>query len=156
VKRDIARIGLDYRQSNLAGGVIACTGNTYCKFSFTDTKGHALDLVKYLDSRIQLDVPINIHFTGCPNSCAQHHVGDIGLLGVKSQGRECYHLFLGGSFGTTQRIGQHVFSALPFADVKTMVEKILRLYLKNRNPQESFPSFVARHDLNALQVMFSA
>jgi ferredoxin-nitrite reductase len=156
VKRDIRRLGLDYRQSNLASGVIACTGNKYCKFSLTDTKGHALALIKYLEPRVKLDSPINIHFTGCPHSCAQHYIGDIGLLGTKSKGMEAYHVCLGGGFGAHQAIGRQVFSAMPFEEVKTMVEKILRLYLENRRENESFQDFTARHDLNALQTLFSS
>lgn len=156
VKKDIHRIGLDHQQSNLASGVIACTGNKYCKFSSTDTKGHALALIKHLESRIELDVPVNIHFTGCPNSCAQHYMGDIGLLGAKSSsGLEAYHICLGGGFGKHQAVGRQVFQAMPFEEVKPVIEKILRLYLKNRQEKESFQSFTARHDLNALQTFFS-
>ena len=156
VKKEIRRIGLDHRQSNIASGVIACTGNKYCKFSSTDTKGHALALTKYLESRVKLDVPVNIHFTGCPNSCAQHYMGDVGLLGAKSKdGLEAYHVCLGGGFGKNQAVGRQVFQAMPFEEVKTMIEKILRLYLKNRQEMESFQAFTARHDLNALQTLFS-
>ena len=136
---EIRRLGLEDRQSNLAGGVIACTGNTYCKFSATDTKSHALALIQYLESQLQLDVPVNIHFTGCPHSCAQHHMGDIGLLGVKSKGVEAYHLYLGGGFGRHQAIGRQIFQALPFDETKRMIEKILRCYLANRQDAESFP-----------------
>jgi ferredoxin-nitrite reductase len=156
VKKDIRRIGLDHQQSNLSSGVIACTGNKYCKFSSTDTKGHALALIKHLDSWVKLDVPINIHFTGCPHSCAQHYMGDIGLLGTKSSdGLEAYHICLGGGFGKNQAVGRQVFQGMPFEEVKPTIEKILRLYLKNRQEKESFQAFTARHDLNALQTLFS-
>ncbi len=66
VKEALLQCGIDYRQSNLASGVIACTGNRYCKFSATDTKAHALELTRYLEEHVDLDQPINIHFTGCP------------------------------------------------------------------------------------------
>lgn len=156
VKKEILRIGLDHQQSNLSSGVIACTGNKYCKFSSTDTKGHALVLIKYLESRIELDVTVNIHFTGCPHSCAQHYMGDIGLLGTKSSGgQEAYHICLGGGFGKHQAVGRQVFQAMPFDEVPPMIEKILRLYLENRQEKESFQSFTTRHDLNALQTLFS-
>src|SRR4030095_3445606 len=79
VKRSLVRIGLHYESTNIAGCLIACTGTTGCKFAATDTKGHAVALAQYLNKRIGLDQPINIHVTGCPNSCAQHYIGDIGL-----------------------------------------------------------------------------
>jgi ferredoxin-nitrite reductase len=157
VKKEVRRIGLDWKQSNLASGVIACTGNKYCKFSSTDTKGHALALIKHLEHRVELDVPINIHFTGCPHSCAQHYMGDIGLLGAKtSDGREAYHVCMGGGFGKHQAVGRQVFQAVLVEELKPLVEKILLVYLKNRNAGESFQAFTARHDLNALQTLFCA
>jgi ferredoxin-nitrite reductase len=155
VKKDVLRLGLDWKQSNLASGVIACTGNKYCKFSSTDTKGHALGLIKYLKGRIDLDVSVNIHFAGCPNSCAQHYMGDIGLLGAKtSDGREAYHVCVGGGFGKNQAIGRQLFNAMTYDELRPTLERILRVYLKNRDGKESFQAFTARHDVNALQALF--
>jgi len=154
VKEAILQCGLDYRQSNLASGVISCTGNRYCKFSATDTKGHALALTKYLEERITLDQPINIHFTGCPHSCAQHYLGDIGLLGVKKGGIECYHVCVGGGFGNRAAIGRQIFQAIPFEGLKPVIEDILTVYLNHRAVGESFHDFTARHDLMDLQRLF--
>ena len=155
VKKAVRKIGFDYQQSNVASGVVACTGNKYCKFSSTDTKGHALALIKYLEKRIKLDQPVNIHFTGCPNSCAQHYMGDIGMLGAKTRdGREAYHVFVGGGFGTNAGCGRQIYQALPFDELNVAVEKILLAYLKHRQGTESFRSFTMRHDVNSLQVFF--
>jgi len=152
VKKEVRRAGLDWKQSNLS---IACTGNKYCRFSSTDTKGHALGLIKYLEGRVQLDVPVNIHFTGCPNSCAQHYMGDIGLLGAKtSDGREAYHVCVGGGFGKNQAVGRQIFKAMAYDELKPTIERILQVYLKNRQENESFQAFTAHHDINALQTIF--
>ncbi len=156
LQRAVLKLGLGVAQSNLASGVIACTGNRYCKFSSTDTKGHALELIKHLEKRIALDQPVNIHVTGCPHSCAQHYMGDIGLLGAKTRdGREAYHVCVGGGFGRNAACGRQVYQAMPFEELKPAVEKMLRVYLDRREPGESFQSFTTRHDLNALQVLFS-
>jgi ferredoxin-nitrite reductase len=85
VAKAVRKMGFTTEQSNLRSGFIACTGNAYCKFAQVGTKANALELMDYLDSRFQLDRPINVHLTGCPNSCAQHYMGDIGLLGVKTK-----------------------------------------------------------------------
>ena len=155
VKKAIRKIGFDYQQSNIGSGVIACTGNRYCKFSSTDTKGHALSLIKYLEKRVELDQPVNIHFTGCPNSCAQHYMGDIGMLGTKTRdGREAYHVFVGGGFGKNAACGRQIYQALVFDEINVTVERILRAYLKRRKSGESFQSFTTRHDVNSLQVLF--
>jgi ferredoxin-nitrite reductase len=155
VKKAVRKMGLDYQQSNIASGVIACTGNRYCKFSSTDTKGHALSLIKHLEKRVELDQPVNIHFTGCPNSCAQHYMGDIGMLGAKTRdGREAYHVFVGGGFGNNAACGRQIYQALACDEINDVIEKILRAYLKHRQPGESFQSFTSRHDVNSLQVLF--
>ncbi|HEY5778726.1 MAG TPA: NirA family protein [Terrimicrobiaceae bacterium] len=155
VKKAVRKMGFDCQQSNIASGVIACTGNKYCKFSSTDTKGHALGLIKHLEKRIKLDQPVNIHFTGCPNSCAQHYMGDIGMLGAKTRdGHEAYHVFVGGGFGNNAACGRQIYQALPFDEVNVAVEKILLAYLKHRQGSESFQSFTTRHDVNSLQVLF--
>src|SRR4029077_619580 len=96
VKKALRRTGFDTQQSHLRGGLVACTGNAYCKFAQSNTKGHAVEIADYLDKCVTLDTPINTHLAGCPNSCAQHYMGDIGLLGVKVRGEEGYHVFIGG------------------------------------------------------------
>lgn len=155
VKKAVQRIGLDWRQSHIASGIVACTGNRYCKYSSTDTKSHAVQLTKYLEKRIAPDQPVNIHFTGCPHSCAQHYMGDIGLLGAKtSDGREAYHVFVGGGFGSRQACGRQIFQAMPFGELQQTIERMLRVYMDRRNDGESFQTFANRHDLNSLQVLF--
>ncbi len=159
LKKALVKMGLDWRQSNLRSGFVACTGNSYCKFAGANTKSHALELMDWLDKRFQLDLPINVHLTGCPNSCAQHYMGDIGLLGakVKVEGEsvEGYHVFVGGGFGNHQALGRQVFTGVSFQSLKPTLEKMLRGYLRHRNEGESFQSFTHRHDLNMLQRIFS-
>lgn len=154
-KKALMKLGFDWRQSNLKSGFIACTGNSYCKFAGADTKGHALDLMRWLDRRLELDQPINVHLTGCPNSCAQHYMGDLGLLGTKvkvgGESVEGYHIFVGGGFGGRQAVGRQLFTGVSVSMLKPTVERILRNYLKHRAAGESFQSFTARHDLGRLQ-----
>jgi ferredoxin-nitrite reductase len=159
VKRALVRIGLHWQQSNLRSGFVACTGNSYCKFASCNTKGHARELADFLEKRVALDQPINIHVTGCPNSCAQHYMGDIGLLGakVKVSGEtvEGYHVFVGGGFGQYQAVGRQVFQGISLEQLKPTLEKMLKAYLQHRTGTESFQAFTQRHDLNTLQRLFS-
>ena len=159
VKRSLLRIGLHYEADSITGGVIACTGNTGCKFAATNTKGQAVELAKYLEKRVSLDQPINIHLTGCPNSCAQHYIGDIGLLGVQvSQGGEQvegYHVFFGGSSGQKESLGRQVFHGIPFGELPGLLEKVLKIYLVKRTNHESFKQFVSRQQIKELQELFS-
>lgn len=159
VKKTLVKMGLHWQQSNLRSGFIACTGNAYCKFAASGTKAHALELADYLDKKFQLDQPINVHLTGCPNSCAQHYMGDIGLLGAKvkvaGETVDGYHVFVGGGFGAKQAVGRQVFQGISFNDLKPTLERMLRAYLKHRVGSETFQDFTKRHDLNALQTLFS-
>lgn len=158
VKKAVVKAGFDWRQSNLRSGLVACTGNSYCKFAASNTKAHALELASYLEKKVELDQPINIHLTGCPNSCAQHYMGDIGLLGtrVKVSGEtlEGYHVFVGGGFGEHQAVGRQVFTGISVEQLKPMLEKMLLAYLRHRDTGETFQNFTQRHELNALQVLF--
>lgn len=159
VKKALVKMGLHWKQSNLRSGFIACTGSAYCKFAASSTKSHALELADYLDKKFQLDQPINVHLTGCPNSCAQHYMGDIGLLGAKvkvaGESVDGYHVFVGGGFGERQAVGRQVFQGISFSDLKPTLEKMLRAYLKHRKVGEPFQNFTNRYDLNNLQALFS-
>ncbi len=159
VKRQLVRIGLHHEASNVLGGLVACTGNQGCKWSSTDTKGQAVELGKYLQQRLTLDQPLNIHFTGCPNSCAQHYMGDIGLQGVKTQmggaSVEGYNIVFGGGVGQDQAVAKQVFTGIPFEQVPRLLEKALRVYHAQRQGHESFAAFTRRHEVKILQEIFS-
>ncbi len=157
VKRQLVRIGLHHEATNILGGLVACTGNTGCKWAATDTKGQAVALGAHLNKKLQLDHPINIHLTGCPNSCAQHYVGDIGLQGVKvgAASNEGYHVVFGGGTGADAAIGRQVFSGIPFTELPTLLEHVLKTYLAKRQLGETFAAFTRRHEVKQLQEMFS-
>jgi ferredoxin-nitrite reductase len=158
VEKALRKLGLDTRQSNVSSGVIACTGNSYCKFAQSNTKAHAAELIKALEKRMELDQPVNIHLTGCPNSCAQHYMGDIGCLGTKAkvggESVDAYHIFVGGGFGAQQAVGRQVFAGVPAAELPVVVERVLRAYLKHREGRETFQQFTTRHDVKKLQEFF--
>ncbi len=159
VKRQVVRAGLHHEATHLLGGLVACTGSRGCKYAGTDTKGHALDLGDQLNRRLTLDHPVNIHLTGCPNSCAQHYIGDIGLQGVKTQvageSVEAYHVVLGGGVGHDQSVARQVFTAIPWSQVPALLERSLQVYLRLRQPGESFAAFTRRHEVGRLQELFS-
>lgn len=154
LKKALAKCGLGTTQSNVASGIIACTGSRYCKFAQADTKAHALELTAHLEKNVELDQPVNIHFTGCPNSCAQHFMGDIGLLGAKVRGEDGYHVFVGGGFGKQQAVGRQVFTGVLASEVPSVVEKMLKSYLRLREKRESFLAFTTRQELGKLQEVF--
>ena len=157
VLAEIAAFGLSTEASALRGGLVACTGNAGCKFAASNTKSHGAQLVEWLDERIAVDSPINIHLTGCHHSCAQHYIADIGLLGAKvERGEEMiegYDLHVGGGAGADQKIGRLIRPKLAFDDLKPAVLALLSTWLAERAPGESFQSFTAARsteELNAI------
>jgi ferredoxin-nitrite reductase len=158
-KRNLIKMKFHYEATSISGGLVACTGNTGCKWSSTNTKGQAVELAHYLEKRLDVDRPVNIHLTGCPNSCAQHYMGDIGLLGAKvKQGGdtvEGYHVVLGGGFGEEQDVAREIFKGVPFNELPPLLERVLKVYLEERNSGESFVHWTRRHSVKELQEMFS-
>ncbi|GBD00477.1 Sulfite reductase [ferredoxin] [bacterium HR18] len=152
------RIGLSPTATALRQGLVACTGNAGCPYARTNTKAHALELVRYLEETagIRIDQPLNIHLTGCPHSCAQHYCGDIGLLGVKVQTPngetvEGYDIVVGGGLEAEQGLARPLARSVPFENVPPLIAHLLRTYLNQRQAGESFAAFTRRLDEVALQ-----
>ncbi|HLI19681.1 MAG TPA: NirA family protein, partial [Stellaceae bacterium] len=155
VETALAALGLGSRANAIRGALVACTGNTGCKFAATDTKGQALLLADQLERRVALDRPVNIHLTGCPHSCAQHKIGDIGLLGMKvgEDMVEGYAILVGGGAGPEQKIGREIFAGVAMAEVPDRVAALLQAYLAHRRADESFHDFAGRHSVDELKAM---
>jgi ferredoxin-nitrite reductase len=159
VKDWLESIGLHWKASNIRGALVACTGNAGCKYAASNTKRHALNIANYLEPLFELEHPINIHVTGCPNSCAQHYLGDIGLLGtgveIADDLVEGYHVFVGGGYGEQQNLGREMFRSVTASDVPMVIARMLRGYVKHRlGPDEPFNDFIKRHPTDQLKKWF--
>lgn len=155
-------LGVDVEASAVRRGLVACTGNAGCKFAASNTKGHALKLADYLEARVPVDLPVNIHLTGCHHSCAQHYVGDIGLLACKvergEESFEGYHVFIGGGAAATaeQAIAREYAASIAFDDLPALVERLLSAWLAHRETSaETFFAFCRRHDIEQLRELAS-
>lgn len=182
VQAELRSAGLDWQAHSVRAGLVACTGNAGCKFAASDTKRHALQIAEHVEKVVELDRPVNIHLTGCHHSCAQHYIGDIGLIAAKvevpvhsisgpvsaassaqvapestdddTEEVEGYHVFIGGGFGVQQGIGRELLHAVPAADLPHAVERILKGYMEQRDADESFIDFARRHDIDQLRYCF--
>ncbi|WP_349644691.1 MULTISPECIES: NirA family protein [unclassified Bradyrhizobium] len=155
----IEALGLSTAASPLRAGAVACTGSAGCKFAASDTKHTANAVVAWCDSRVSLDAPVNLHVTGCHHSCAQHYIGDIGLIGarvpVSDDGDTVagYHIHVGGGYGVDAAIARELCRDVKAEDAPLVVERLLKGYLADRSAGESFVAFTARHDTEALRRM---
>lgn len=150
-------LGLSTRATSLQAGLVACTGAAGCKFAAAHTKEDALKIAAHVDARLQIDLPVNVHLTGCHHSCAQHYIGDIGLIGAKvpinddGDTVEGYDVVVGGGFADTAKIGRQVWKGIRAEEAPVHVEKLLRAWIENRKDQtESFHAFANRLDGAAL------
>lgn len=155
VKNVLVDLGLHWLASTFRAGLVACTGSAGCKYGNADTKKNALELAAALEKKLDLDTPLNIHLTGCHHSCAQHYIGDIGLIATKvgEEAREGYHLFVGGGFGLSQNIGAELARNVLAEDLPRYVETLLRNFQERRAPGESFQSFILRHTPDQLRLL---
>jgi ferredoxin-nitrite reductase len=154
-RQAIADVGLSDSAATFAAGAVACTGNTGCRYSATNTKAHAMALAGFLDERFKIAQPVNLHVTGCPHSCAQHYIGDIGLLGAKVGGEEGYQVFIGGGSDQHQGLGRELVSAVRFADVFPLLERLFQCFLQRRIAEESFLEFTRRHSIEQMKELLA-
>ena len=155
--RAVHSLGFFTEAHAAAGCVIACTGNKGCKYAAADTKGHARALMAHLRHRDPgLHLPVNVHLTGCNHSCAQHYCGDIGGIATKlSDGREGYHVVLGGGMDHEQGIAREIFRGVGADELPALIEKVLVTYRGKCTAGESFVQWTRRHTVKEIQEMLS-
>lgn len=158
VRRAAIRLGFFTEASSAAGGIVACTGSKGCKYAASDTKGHATTLFKHLHQKFpELSSPVNIHFTGCAHSCAQHYCGDIGFIGAKlADGSEGYHMVVGGGMDHEQGIAPEILKGVRATEVNVTVDRLLATYLASREPSETFVQWSRRLTVGQLQEKLSS
>jgi sulfite reductase (ferredoxin) len=147
---EIEATGLRLAASPFWRGTIACTGTEFCKLALTETKGFARWLVEEMEARMPgFDQHVKIHVTGCPNSCGQHWIADLGIEGKKTKVEgtmvDAYYFCVGGAVGRHQRTARPIGYRVPATEVPDAIERLLRAYLAERRDGESFRHFTAGH-----------
>lgn len=148
--RELEQIGLHVQGSQFWRGGIACTGTEFCKLAITETKGFLRWLVDEMEVRLpQFDQQLRLHVTGCPNSCGQHWIADIGLEGkkVKHEGQQtdAYYFCVGGSVGKHAGVARPVGFRTPAHLVPEALERLLRKYLVEREAGENLRAWFGRN-----------
>ncbi|KPQ34978.1 MAG: ferredoxin-nitrite reductase NirA [Phormidesmis priestleyi Ana] len=116
--------------SPLVRSSVSCTGSRFCNFALIETKQRAHTLAQRLDAALTINQPVRMHWTGCPNSCGQPQVADIGFLGTKARkdGKsvEAVDIYMGGKVGKHAQLGERVMQAVPCEDLETVVSELLK------------------------------
>src|SRR5258706_1148052 len=148
--KELGTIGLPVSGSPFWRGAVACSGTEVCKLAITETKSFSRWLVEELEERLPgFDQHLKLHVTGCPNSCGQHWIADVGIEGkkikVNGQMVDAYYFCLGGALGLNQAIARPVGFRCPATEVPEAIERLLRRYLADGMPGENLRRFFARH-----------
>jgi ferredoxin-nitrite reductase len=156
----IEALGLATSVSPLRAGLVACTGASGCRFAAAHTKESADDIAAWCDAHVAMDTPVNIHVTGCHHSCAQHYIGDIGLIGARvpinddGDTVDGFNILIGGGYGSEATIARELFSNVKAEDAPRTVAHILNVYLQQRaSKDETFLAFTRRVDIAAFRAV---
>jgi sulfite reductase (ferredoxin) len=147
--RELEALGLPVQGSSFWRGAIACTGSEFCKLAITETKGFTRWIVDELEERLPgFDQQLKLHVTGCPNSCGQHWIADIGMEGkkIKHEGKleDAYYFCVGGSVGMHQQTARPVGFRCLATEVPDALERLLTGYLQARRAGENLRAYFAR------------
>jgi sulfite reductase (ferredoxin) len=150
VAHDLEVAALPVQASVFARGTVACTGSEFCKLALTETKGFARWLTQELEERLpDFQEQLRLNITGCPNSCGQHWIADIGIEGkkIKVDGRmvDAYYFCIGGSVGQFASIARPVGYRCAASDVPDAIERLLASFEERRESGENLRRFLARH-----------
>jgi sulfite reductase (ferredoxin) len=148
--KELDAIGLRVGGSPFWRGAVACSGTEFCKLAITETKSFSRWLVEELEERLPgFEQHLKLHVTGCPNSCGQHWIADIGIEGKKlkvgDRMLDAYYFCLGGAVGLHQSIARPVGYRCLATEVPDAIERLLRRYLIDRSGNENLRQFFARH-----------
>jgi sulfite reductase (ferredoxin) len=160
VVEGLRAVSLHVRTSAFWRGAVACTGTEFCKLAITETKAFTRWLVEELEDRLPgFDQQLKLNVTGCPNSCGQHRIADIGLEGkkVKVNGtmQDAYYFCLGGAVGEHAAFGRPVGYRCAADEVPDAIERLLRAYLLTRYSGENLREYFARHQESELRALLT-
>jgi sulfite reductase (ferredoxin) len=152
--------GLPVQASVFARGTISCTGSEFCKLALTETKSFARWLTEELEERLPaFEEHLKLHITGCPNSCGQHWIADIGIEGkkIKQNGRmvDAYYFCVGGSVGQFAGIARPIGYRCTADTVPDAIERLLEGFNTRRERNENLRQFFGRHTNEELRALLA-
>lgn len=147
--------------NSFLGHSVACTGIEYCNLALVETKERMRVIAEELDQRIELDVPVRMHMVGCPNSCGQRQIADIGLQGMKMRNKEkemveAYEIYVGGTLNAGGKFNEKLKGKVPAEQLTNVLEKLLVHFKSEKAAGESYFDFVHRLGLPAIQEVYDS
>ncbi|WP_409299930.1 nitrite/sulfite reductase [Peribacillus sp. SCS-155] len=133
----------------IIGYSVSCTGIEYCNLALVETKERMKRIAEYLDQEIQLDVPVRIHMVGCPNSCGQRQIAEIGLQGIKMKNKdkvmvEAFEIYVGGTLNNGGKLNEKLKGKVEAEQLDTTLRQLLEYFNETKVPGETFFDYVER------------
>jgi ferredoxin-nitrite reductase len=148
--RRLQEIGFSLRLNPLRAKGVACTGEPHCNFSVTETKSRLGRLIEHLEDRFGEALGgLGLQLDGCPHSCAQHWIADLGFQGTTARDadgkrRQAYDIFVRGGLGPGAQIGRPLFRRVVSEELDAAVEGLVQGWLVGRAEGEGFAEFSRR------------
>lgn len=143
------------KPSTFVGYAISCTGIEYCNLAVVETKERMRTLAEYLDQTVTLDTPVRIHMVGCPNSCGQHQIADIGLQGAQvrtADGRvDAFDVHVGGTLEGEARFNRKLKARVPVDQLGPFLAQLIGSYKSERHEDEAYWQYVERVGVERIQ-----
>lgn len=153
---------LSPHQHALRARLLSCTGIEFCKLAVVETKQRAKEILDYLEARTTIQESLFISVTGCPNSCAQYQIADIGLHGVpmtyEDEKVDGYFVLLGGKLGVDPQFARFVETAdgkklkVPSPIIHESLERVINAYMAE-DGQAGFHAWSARQPMDRLAAL---
>jgi ferredoxin-nitrite reductase len=144
------------KPNSFIGYSVSCTGIEYCNLALVETKERMRKVAEWLDEEITLDVPVRFHMVGCPNSCGQRQIADIGLQGIKMKTKdkkmvEAFEIYVGGTLHAGGKFNEKLKGKVSGEVLPEVLKELLLYFQKEKLLGESFYDFVQRGGLEPLQ-----
>lgn len=138
------------------GYSVSCTGIEYCNLALVETKERMRRIAEFLDGQVALDVPVRLHMVGCPNSCGQRQIADIGLQGVLMKTKdkkmvEAFEIYVGGTLDNGGKFNDKLKGKFEGGTLPSVLHEFLTYFKEHKEAGESFFDFVQRVGLEPLQ-----
>jgi sulfite reductase (ferredoxin) len=155
---DARVIGVPLDGSPFQRGTASCTGSEFCKLALTETKQFSIHLSRALETRMPgFTDEIKLHVAGCPNSCGQHWIADVGLQGVRvttdNVESDGFDIFVGGGVGRHSAFARRVGVRVSADGVPAVLERLFGAYIATRTADDSFLTWSARYDAKTLKAI---
>lgn len=147
--------------NKILGYTVSCTGSEYCNLALVETKNRMKNIAENLDEEINLDVPVRIHMVGCPNSCGQRNIADLGLHGVKTRNKnrelvEAFEVYVGGTLNKGAKFNEKLKGKVEAVQLEQVVKGLLLFFKDTKLPGELFFDFVNRIGKEKIQEQFDS